>query len=148
VRLPTANEINPTGDSLDGKHAERMFLGKTLEEAEGLFRENSLFYQEDLMFMGPMGFRYYVFAAINYLRSGASEGDSDMASSFAGLLEQRVKFELKELSPIAGDLASICRYMVDNYGKFKVAAHIYGDVRSRYAALEQIFLGGAYGGAS
>lgn len=148
MRLPTANEINPTGDSLDGKHAERMFLGKTLEEAEALFRENSLFYQEDLMFMGPIGFRYYVFAAMNYLRSGAAEADSDMASCFAGLLEYRIQFELKELSAIAGDLASICRYMVDNYAKFEVAAHIYGDVRSRYAALEQVFLDGASGGSS
>jgi hypothetical protein len=42
MRLPTAREINPAAEDLDGKWAEKHFLGKSLEEAEALFREDSL----------------------------------------------------------------------------------------------------------
>jgi hypothetical protein len=59
MSLPTAREINPIPEDLDGRCAERHFLGKTLDEAEALFRENSLCYQEDLMFMGVSAFRFY-----------------------------------------------------------------------------------------
>ena len=53
--IPTANDINVHG-SLDEEVACDHFLGKTLDEAEALFRANSLYYQEDLMWMGPRAF--------------------------------------------------------------------------------------------
>src|SRR6185437_15714897 len=57
--LPTAEEIN-VFDSLDELDAVEHFLGKDLEQAQSLFRENFLRYQEDLMFMGPKAFQFYV----------------------------------------------------------------------------------------
>ena len=83
MSLPTAKEINPY-DDLDGQYAEKHFLGKTLDEAEALFRESSITYQEDLMFMGPVAFRFYVQAAINYVESESARGDSDMISCLQG----------------------------------------------------------------
>ena len=41
TQLPTAEEIN-VFDSLDERHAVEVFLGKDLEQAEALFRENFL----------------------------------------------------------------------------------------------------------
>jgi hypothetical protein len=67
MNLPTVEEINPVPENLDGQNAVRNFLGKSLDEAEALFRESSITYQEDLMFMGPPAFRFYVLAAINYI---------------------------------------------------------------------------------
>ncbi|HKQ39872.1 MAG TPA: hypothetical protein VJ063_17470 [Verrucomicrobiae bacterium] len=60
MSLPTKDEINPWPGDLDGKTAVRHFLGKSLDEAEALFQEASLVYQEDLMFMGASAFRFYV----------------------------------------------------------------------------------------
>lgn len=57
--LPTRQDIN-VHDSLDERSACEHFLGKSLLEAETLFRENSLYYQEDLMFMGASAFRFYL----------------------------------------------------------------------------------------
>jgi hypothetical protein len=57
MTLPTAKEIDPYG-GLDGQVACKNFLGKSLDEAEALFRENSLYYQEGLMWMGPVAFRF------------------------------------------------------------------------------------------
>ena len=40
--IPTAREINPIPEDLDGKVAEENFLGKSLDDAVLLFKENSI----------------------------------------------------------------------------------------------------------
>jgi hypothetical protein len=140
MRLPTAREINPVPTDLDGKCAERHFLGKTLQQAETLFREASIIYQEDLMFMGPIAFRFYVQAAISYIQSDPATEDSAIISCFASILEHRVEFEAEELVPVAPQLASICRYILEHYDKFCLGADIDGDLRPRFHALEHTFL--------
>ncbi len=65
--VPSASEIN-VFDSLDERAAVRYFCGKSLREAEELFRSNSLAYADDLMWMGPKAFAYYLKAASNYIQ--------------------------------------------------------------------------------
>ena len=69
--IPSRSDIN-VFDTLDERDACEHFLGKNIDEAEALFREDFLCYQEDLMWMGPRAFRYYVHAAINYIHSDAA----------------------------------------------------------------------------
>jgi hypothetical protein len=58
MQVPTKQDwANPYG-GLDIKYAREHFFGKTLEEAEKLFVENSLWYQEDIMWMPSIPFRY------------------------------------------------------------------------------------------
>jgi hypothetical protein len=140
MRLPTAQEINPFND-LDGRCAERHFLGKTLEDAEALFKESSITYQEHLMFMGPVAFRFYVHAAAKYIRSDAAEGDSDIINCFAGILEHRLEFEPEELHAVAESLASICAYVIEHHDRFDVTPEIYGNVGPRLRALHQSLAG-------
>jgi len=139
MKLPSRQDIN-AHDSLDERKACEHFLGKSLEEAEALFRENSLYYEEDLMVMGPRGFRFYVRALISYIEHHASTGDCDIINCFAGILEHRLKYEAEELRPVAGHLASICGYILEHYERFDVRPEIYGDLRPRFAALQQAFL--------
>jgi len=139
MSLPTATDINPIPEDLDGRCAEEHFLGKTLEEAEALFCEASIIYQEDLMFMGVSAFRFYVQAAISYIRSDSSSGDSDIINCFAGILESRLEHEARELRPVALLLAGICGYIIEHYERFAVSPEIYGDLRPRYLALQQAF---------
>ena len=140
MRLPTAREINPVPEFLDGQSAERHFLGKTLDEAEALFRENSLYYQENLMFMGVVAFRFYVRAAIRYLESDAAQGDADMVNCFASLLEYRIGYERQELRAIAAELVESCAYVISNFEKFDVDADIYGNLRARFEKLAGEFV--------
>ena len=144
MTLPTAKEIDPY-DSLDGRVACKNFHGKNLDEAEALFHENSGYYQEGLMWMGPVAFRFYVTAVIRYIQSAAAIGDSDIINCFAGLLEFRLEYESAELVPVAGQLAAICGYIVEHYERFDLQQEIYGDVRARFQVLQQRFLscGGA-----
>jgi len=137
MTLPTVKDIN---NSLDEQHACKVFLGKSVEEAEALFRENALAYHEDLMWMGPVAFRFYVDSSIRYIRSEASSDDSGAINSFAGVLEFRLEHEPIELAPIAEGLLTICDYVIRHYERFGLKAEIYGDVRARFQKLHQAFL--------
>jgi hypothetical protein len=137
--LPTRQDIN-VYDSLDERCACENFLGKNLEEAEALFRYDFLTYQEDLLFMGPRAFRYYVRAAIRYLRGPHATGDSDAANTFASVLELRLENERNEVRPIARELTGICKHMSADIARFDCEPALYGDVGARYAGLHAAFV--------
>ena len=139
MRLPTAEDINPFQDP-DGQVAEQHFCGKSLEQAEALFREAPMTHQEDLMFMGASAFRFYVQAATNYIRSDWATGDADIINAFANILDLRMEYQAEELQPIASWLADICSYIVEHYDRFDLTPAAYGDLRPRYHALQQTFL--------
>jgi hypothetical protein len=139
MALPSRQEIN-VYDSLDERCACEHFLGKTLEQAETLFRENSLYYQEDLMFMGIVAFRFYVQAATSYIRSDASHGDSAIISCLVSILEFRLEHEAAKITSVADQLASICSYIDKNYERFDLAPEIFGDLRPRFQQLQKTFL--------
>jgi hypothetical protein len=139
MTIPVREDIN-VHDSLDERSACEHFLGQTVEQAEALFRENSLVYQEDLMWMGPVAFRYYVHAAIRYIQSKEAIGDSGIINGLVALLEFRLEHEAAELVPVARELISICGYMIEHYERFNLTPEIFGDVRSRILRLQQTFL--------
>jgi hypothetical protein len=134
MNLPTREEIN-VHDSLDERSACKNFLGKTLKQAEMLFRDDFLHYQEDLMWMGPTAFQFYVIAAIRYIKSSESKRDSDAINCFLGLLEFRLKYEAESLRPIGKELTETCRFIVERYDQFDVTPDIYGELRPRYEQL-------------
>lgn len=138
MTVPTRNDIN-VHDSLDERKACEHFLGKTVEQAEALFRENPIYYQEDLMWMGPVAFRYYIRAATNYIRSGAATGDSAMVICLASLLEFRLEYESAELEPVAQELAAVCGYVLDHYERFILTPGIFPDVPDKLHKLRQKF---------
>jgi hypothetical protein len=139
MAVPSRNDIN-VHDSLDERSACEHFLGKTIEQAEALFRENFLFYQEDLMWMGPAAFRYYIQAAINYIQSEASTGDSAIVNCLTSLLEFRLEQESSELEPVAEKLAALCGYILDHYRRFDLAPDLYPNVQPRLCMLRETFL--------
>ena len=138
--LPTRQEICPH-DDLDGRVACEHFLGRSLHEAVALFREQPSYYESDLMWMGPVAFRYYVHAAIQFIRGlDAGHVQGEFITGFAGTVRHRLQYEAHELAPVATELAGICGYIVEHWPRFGVDPEFYGDVRARYAALQQAFL--------
>ena len=63
-----------------------------------------------------------------------------MIDCFAGLLEFRLQHGAKELVPIAKRLASACAYVIEHWNRFDISPEIYGDLPSRYTALQQTFV--------
>ena len=140
MTLPSRQDIN-VYDSLDERCACEHFLGKSLDEAEALFRESWLFYQEDLMFMGIGAFRFYVQAAIRYIQSESVTGDSSIVSCFAMILEFRLEHESAELVPIADQLASICGYILERHERFDFTPETLDDDPVRVQTLQQTLFG-------
>ena len=135
MALPAREEIN-VYDSLDERVACDHFLGKSLEQAEALFRENSLYYQEDLLWMGPVAFRFYVHSFINYIQTDSAAAESDV-SCFASILDHRLEFESGELIAIAMSLATTCRKVLNQFDRYSCQPESYGDLRRRLESLVQ-----------
>lgn len=138
MKLPTEREINPHSGCLDGEYAVKMFLGKTLNEAELLFQEDGLSRQEDLIWMGPIAFVFYFRAALSYLKSPISADDSDFASSMTGLLEWRVLGEYEDFNQIKKartEMVEFCEHLQSNYDFYDIDLKIYGDLRPRLEKL-------------
>lgn len=134
MTLPSRQDIN-VYDSLDERSACEHFLGKTLEQAESLFRENSLYYQEDLMWMGPRAFCFYVDAVIRYVQSEAASKDTDIILSLISIFEFRLEQQPGDMVPVAGKLKAFCDYIVQHHERFQLAAEYYGDFRARFQTL-------------
>ena len=119
---------------LDGWHAWETFGGRSLDEAYAIFQQNAFAYLEDLMWMPPKPFCFYLPVAGRYLESPTSSGDSDMVSCLASTLE--FHFERgHDISAAFSCIGKIADYVLSHYSKFAIQEHIYGDLRPRYAGL-------------
>lgn len=137
--LPSAQELNPIAEDLDGQVAAEHFLGKSLDEAVLLFEDNSLYYQEDLLWMGPAAFCFYVHAVIRYLKSDASVGDCDLVNCLHGILTKRLADDLAEITPVLEDLRGIAEYILAYWPKYEVDPEVYGDLCRKYQQLVDAF---------
>ena len=100
MQIPTELDwLNPY-DNADIEWAKENFFGKTIEEAEELFVKNALHYQEAIMFMPSIPFRYYVHAYMNYLLGNRSESDTAAASCFLTLIESKMEYDQDDLHAV------------------------------------------------
>jgi hypothetical protein len=106
--IPSARDINPVPEDLDRQYAERHFLGRTLEEAVDLFRERFEVYEEDLLHMGIVAFKYYVPAAIEFANSVPVRHDCTVAQALLAVLNHRCHYEREELSDLRGLFHDYC----------------------------------------
>ena len=147
--IPCREDIDLHG-SLDEQTAARNFEGKSLNEAEALFRENSLYYQEDLMWMGPVAFRFYVQAAIACVESTHAIGDSDMVSCLASIFSFRCENNVDGMAPCAALLSAFCRRVIQQFERCDADPEFYPGLREQYQQLAERFLliAGSTDGAS
>ena len=91
--VPSELDWRPKGETLvmDEACAYRNFAGKSFDEAVALFEQCALAYQEDLVYMPPACFKFYMQAYVSYLDSDAARGDSDGASCFFDVIKLRKK---------------------------------------------------------
>ena len=123
-------------DDLDGWHAWETFGGRTLEEAYAIFSQNALAYQEDLMWMAPKPFCFYLPIALRYLESEQSRGDSDIINCLASDID--FHFEKgHDISDAFSCIKIICDQVLTHYSKYDVNEEIYGDLRQQYEALRR-----------
>ena len=87
MKIPTKHEWGSIEkNNLDTEWAYKQFAGKSLDDAEKMFRENALYYQEDLISMPSIAFNCYAPVFAKYILSDYAESDSDGASSFLHMI--------------------------------------------------------------
>jgi hypothetical protein len=132
-QLPIKSDfLNWWSRDLDEQYAVKKFLGKTPDEAEEMFRRDFLSCQEDLGAMKATAIRFYLLPAIRYLLSESATGDSDAASTFCFMLEQRLKLDPDSLAPVVSIVLDTIRQILEHFARFDCSPEIYGDVPARY----------------
>jgi hypothetical protein len=134
--LPVEGDfLDPQSQCLDERHALKVFLGKTPDEAEAMFRDNFLYYQESLTYMRAPAFRFYLLPAIKYLLSEHASGDPDAVNSFCSMLESRLASDPESLKPLVPVLLYTIQKVLAEFTRFECLPEIYGDIPQRYKAL-------------
>ena len=129
--IPTDDDWAHHPDDLDAAYAKANFLGKTREQAVALFVANALNYQEDIMFMPVTCFYFYAHAYIDYLMSEDSEGDSDGASCFFGIVEGRKDDILRGPPKLRERIRTLLRRLGDRQTWYDAEPDIYGSFSKR-----------------
>lgn len=126
-------------NNLDAECAFEHFAGKSLDEAEKMFQENALHYQEDLISMPSVAFNYYAPVFAKYILSDNAESDSDGASSFLHmvieLLQANRSLATPETVKILIDAANIVSKK-QNY--YHAEIDIYGEFTELYNQIIQL----------
>lgn len=126
--IPKENEIS-VYDTLDERKAVDHFLGKSIEQAEQLFIENSIIYQEDLMWMGPKAFNYYLESVLRYLQNPLSRGDDDFVIALVSTFEFRREGEM--LDSGEPKVTAIVEYILSNCSKFELTEDAFRPIKQR-----------------
>ncbi len=134
MQIPSEADWRSEPWDLDIPYAYKHFFGKDRVQAAGLFVENALCYQEDVMFMPATCFYFYAHAYIDYLMSEQSEGDSDGASCFFGLVEVRADDILRGPGELRERIRALLRRLGERQTWYDATPHIYGDFRRKAEA--------------
>lgn len=124
--------------SLDEEHAYKQFFGLSVAQAQEKFKAHALFYQEDLYYMPPAVFSYYVRAYINYIKSEDAVEDSDGASA----LIQLVNWTLEEDTVIASEtikrLVETAAFVSNKQAYYAADVDIYGCFKEAYKKIARL----------
>ncbi len=141
MTLPTACEINPIPDDLDGKVALDHFLGKSHHEAVALFADAFEIYQEDLMFMGPIAFCFYLPAAIQYADSPDAATDAYVAGTMLMVMKHRWEFDRKAIDSVRESMLRYCEGVLERLATIDVDRNVDGDLGSSFRDLVDLLRG-------
>ena len=102
-------------------------MARTWIRRKTLFHDNFLFYQEDLKWMGPKAFRFYLPAALDYLLGPEADDDSDAAISFCGLIEYRSDCDPAEIEAVGPVLREGIPKIIENFERYGCDRETYGN---------------------
>jgi len=128
---------------LDEDYARRQFLGKSFEEAVAMFRDsNVLMRAEDVGYMPPIPFRYYMLAFAAHMLAGAPttvrDCPSDAANSFLSLVEGKLEAERSWIAPILPRIMPIVELVATNQKTYDAGIEIYGVFLERLAHIKKL----------
>lgn len=131
MSIPERKDWTNWEGDLDGQCAFDNFFGKSLAEAEKMFEHSAITYQEDLYYMSKSPFIFYLRAYINYLNGPSSEGDSDAASCFIGVIRSQITHDHEWFDGIWTDVKAVLDRIAVKQSWYDAPADIYGSFERR-----------------
>lgn len=123
-------------DDLDVRYLHGLFYGKSIEEVQKYFGEGrSIERMDELLFAPRQVFQYYIHAFARFVMSEAAAGDSDSASPFLSLLEEREKKDPGSVRNILSSLEDALAFVAEGQVHFDAPIDIYGDFKERVGRL-------------
>lgn len=139
LQVPSEEEWGNYKEDLDRKYAHKMFSGKSHEQVISRFEDNIIEAVDELRFMPPIPFRYYMLALRNYMVSKlvlANPMVSDAASCFLRLVAEKLRETPNFIFPIIGDLMPAIEYVATNQKLFDADIDIYGDFAEKLTEIK------------
>ena len=128
--VPTEADWGNWGADLDTEYAHENFAGKTREEVFPLFQSNVIERTDELRFMPPVPFRYYMLAFRDYVLSErvfAVECEaSDAASCFLGLILEKLESDPSVILPVMEELLPAAEEVAGRQEEYDAPVDIYG----------------------
>ena len=131
MNIPTTSDWHSEPLCLDGRWACERFSGLNENQAFVLFVENALNLSEALLSMPTLCFRFYIRLYMRYLQSPESEGDSDGAHAFFGVVEGRWQDVPPDDPSFKRELAAVLRRLASKQAWYDAEAGIYGSFSER-----------------
>ncbi len=139
--IPGVKEWAGDPDDLDLQYARKNYFGKSQEEAMTLFSNNPIESIDEIRWMPPEPFRYYLGAFAAYLSRGEALKDdmaSDAASSFLHLVEEKLADAPQIIAPILEEMLPVAEYVAQNQDLFDADVDIYGNFLERYEQIKKL----------
>jgi hypothetical protein len=131
---------------LDASYAYKRFFGKTLDEVLSYFEGSVLAAVEDLYYMPPVPFRYYVFALKQFLLSDKTLNSKSEcieitggASNFLCLVRDKLRDSPQEIIPIMGELMPAVEFVALHQELYCAAVDIYGSFPEQLYEIQQLY---------
>jgi hypothetical protein len=135
--------------ALDEAYAREQFGGKSFEQALEMFRSRTvLMCSEDVSYMPPVPFRYYMLVFKSYvLELGKREVQErdfvddpwSAASSFLRLIEEKLRSQTNFIAPIMDDLLPAVEFIAVNQRTYFADPDIFGDFREQFERIKTLW---------
>ena len=143
MRVPAEEDWGNWQADLDQAYAHNIFAGRTLEEVMPLFEQNVIERTDELRFMPPVPFRYYMIGFRDYVMSkrvfNTDHDASDAASCFLDLVLERLENARETIIPIMPDLMASVEYVACNQAKFDASVDVYGSFPEKLAKVRALY---------
>jgi hypothetical protein len=139
--VPTEADWGEYQADLDQKYAHDLFAGHTNEEMQPHFYRNVIERTDELRWMPEVPFRYYMLGFRDFAMAGkfAYLEDSDAASCFLSLIEEKLERQPGHILPIMPELLAAIRHVGQNQTSFDADEDIYGKFQEKVDRIEAMY---------
>jgi hypothetical protein len=142
--VPTERDWGDYLSDPDRENAHDVFAGKTRAEVLPDFEESAIERADELRFMPPVPFRYYVLALRDFVLSPDLVDDHpeswapDAAAAFLDLVREKLEEEPAAITPVLAELMPALEHVAAHQSIYKAAVDEYGDFRETLARIKAL----------